>query len=605
MRRSQNGQRATQSRSASGGSSASSVSSAMRRFADSRSSRGSGDRARQEQRPLGVAPGEHGRLAGLLEPFARTGERLEQPVAPVAAEAVDRDERLLDEAAEDVGDVLRFEAVARADLLDRVELEAAREDGEAAQQHPLVRLEQVVAPLRASPRGSAAASAPRGCRRAGGGSGRRAAPRSRPRRAPPSGRRRARARAAGRRGGSRSGRRRPRSPRRGRTPGRRPRRARRRAAPPRTRAAPPGSARSGSGIPSEGTRKTTSPGMRSGSRLVATIVSPDAARSSASASAALAPRTCSQLSRTRSSERARGTRDRVERGSARAAPGRRAPRRRRRGRARLADRRELDERRAVLVRALDRRASSRASRVLPAPPPVSVSSRVRRGAPQLGELALAADERGRLDRKPAAGSRRRRAPRAPRRARRRSSPSSSRRLRPVLVPVLGQELAAVQRQGGAVCGRRADAACVGDGALELLDVDVRVSQSSSSRSSSASAPRVRRATCTAWCRLFEAASGPLSRQKRPSPARGAAGGPARARAASRARGPSAAAMRPGRSPRRPRVRRSRPAARSSPLPPWLKHDGRSCVPPLSLRAGKGLAKTSFLRCGEYDPKEAS
>ena len=55
---------------------------------------------------------------------------------------------------------------------------------------------------------------------------------------------------------------------------------------------------------SEGTRKTTSPGIRSGSRLVARIVSRGAARSNASVSAAVAARRCSQLSSTSSSSRA-------------------------------------------------------------------------------------------------------------------------------------------------------------------------------------------------------------------------------------------------------------------------------------------------------------
>ena len=65
-----------------------------------------------------------------------------------------------------------------------------------------------------------------------------------------------------------------------------------------------GSARSGLGMSSDGTRKTTSPATRSGSRLVATIVSSGANRSSRSESAAVAARTCSQLSSTRSSVRA-------------------------------------------------------------------------------------------------------------------------------------------------------------------------------------------------------------------------------------------------------------------------------------------------------------
>ncbi len=54
---------------------------------------------------------------------------------------------------------------------------------------------------------------------------------------------------------------------------------------------------------SDGTRNTTSPGTRSGSRLVARIVSCGAERSSVSASPAVAGSRCSQLSSTSSSER--------------------------------------------------------------------------------------------------------------------------------------------------------------------------------------------------------------------------------------------------------------------------------------------------------------
>ncbi len=102
----------------------------------------------ERERPGRVPPGERRRLAGLVEPFARVeANRLEQAVAPLAPAFVRGDERLLDEPREHVGAAGHVEPVAGADRLDGGELEAAGEDGEPAEEHPLVGLEQVVAPL--------------------------------------------------------------------------------------------------------------------------------------------------------------------------------------------------------------------------------------------------------------------------------------------------------------------------------------------------------------------------------------------------------------------------------------------------------------------------
>src|SRR4029077_3362184 len=60
---------------------------------------------------------------------------------------LDRHERLLDETRERVCDRQRLEPVARADLFTRLQLEAAGEDREPAEQQLLVGLEEVVAPL--------------------------------------------------------------------------------------------------------------------------------------------------------------------------------------------------------------------------------------------------------------------------------------------------------------------------------------------------------------------------------------------------------------------------------------------------------------------------
>ena len=140
---------------------------------------------------------------------------------------------------------------------------------------------------------------------------------------------------------------------------------------------------SGSGMSSDGTRNTTSPGTRSGSRLVARIVSWARERSSVSASPAVAASRCSQLS---SDEQQRARREELDHRVDELLPGQRShvergrdgvrdePRRRRARRARRAPRRPGTTASAA-------RASSSASRVLPTPPvPARVSRRVPRSS---------------------------------------------------------------------------------------------------------------------------------------------------------------------------------------------------------------------------------
>ncbi len=307
IRRSQNGSRATQRRSASSGSCSSSVSSAARRFAavavEPRRVLAAARRARAPSRRGARQPRC---LAGFREPLARVQPHgLEQAVAAVTAGVVDGDERLLDEAARGRPRSPRLrELVVRADRLDRVELEAAGEDGEPAEQRPARQARAGRGSTGASPRASAGVSARRGC------------PAQEPETiVEPLGDRRGLERSEPA-GGELERERQAVEPEADASDvlrvlvveheaGRSRRRpARRRAGPPRSGEARRERARcSGSGMSSDGTRNTTSPGTRSGSRLVARIVSCGAERSSASASASVAASTCSQLSSTSSSVR--------------------------------------------------------------------------------------------------------------------------------------------------------------------------------------------------------------------------------------------------------------------------------------------------------------
>ena len=164
------------------------------------------------------------------------------------------------------------------------------------------------------------------------------------------------------------------------------------------------------------------------------------------------------------------------------------------------------------------RASSSARRVLPAPPvPASVSSRPRpSSAVSSRELAVAADERAR--RRPGGRSASRprpRAARAPRESRRERLELVAPRLGEVVVAVLGQELAAVERERRAIGGARCPARRAAAAASSKPSTSTSAASTSSpSRASIASAPSARRATCTAWLRLFAAAAGSSSRPER-------------------------------------------------------------------------------------------
>ena len=407
-------------------------------------------RARPARAPSGRAARRSPRLAGLVEALARVhADGLQQPVRRAVLvgdhEATSRP----------AGRARRRRRGRAADGLDRLELEAAREDGEPAEQRLLVRLEQVVAPLQRGGEGVLA----RGRRAA------RAAQHAEAVVEPLRDRRRAERAQARRRELERE-----RQAVEAEADARDVRRvalvereARRRGARaldeqlarPRSAAARRGaSSCSGSGISSDGTRNTTSPGTRSGSRLVATIVSCGAERSSVSASSAARGQQVLAVV-DHQQQRARGERldDGVEQLLAGQRPHverrrdgvRDQPRRRRSRRARRAP---------PVARGSAARASSSASRVLPVPPvPVSVSRRVPRS-----RTSSAASWRARPTNELAS---------AGRAGRRTGSASSSghqlRQLgatagRPVVVAVLRQQLAARRaraRRGGRRPSRRA------------------------------------------------------------------------------------------------------------------------------------------------------
>ena len=267
--------RSTQNRSASSGSTSISVSSAARRFAASRSSAGRSASASASASAQCAWRSASGRASPAVQELLLGIEPhgLEQPVAALGAALLCTDERLLDQAAEDVGDLGQAELVAGAHGLGGPELEAAREHGEPAEEDALVGLEQIVAPAQRRREGLLP-----GRRRTG-----------------------ARAQEAEAVVEPLGDRRRPEAPD---APGRQLDRERQPVeaeADPRDvgrvllregeagrdrggaldeqadrlevrRARHTGGSCSGSGIVSDGTRKTTSPGSRSGSRLVASMV---------------------------------------------------------------------------------------------------------------------------------------------------------------------------------------------------------------------------------------------------------------------------------------------------------------------------------------------
>ena len=216
--------------------------------------------------------------------------------------------------------------------------------------------------------------------------------------------------------------------------------------------------------------------MRSGSRLVASMVSPGAERSSASASAALAPSRCSQLSRTSSSA---ARREEVDERVDDVLSGQR-PHVERRGdgvrhEPRIGQRGELDERRAVRVGRLGGAGElEREPRLAGAAGPGErQQAGVAEQRAQLGELAPAADERARVGREPARPVRGPEGGELLGELRGQLGELVAPARRPVVVAVLRQQLAAVDRERGAVGGRRSRAARVRRGELEPVDVDVR------------------------------------------------------------------------------------------------------------------------------------
>jgi hypothetical protein len=81
----------------------------------------------------------------LLEP--ELANRLEHSIARVALGAVSYDEGLVHEQRQLVENLVRFEWLARTHRLRGVEVEAARENRQAGEQHALWLREQVVTPL--------------------------------------------------------------------------------------------------------------------------------------------------------------------------------------------------------------------------------------------------------------------------------------------------------------------------------------------------------------------------------------------------------------------------------------------------------------------------
>ncbi len=72
-------------------------------------------------------------------------QRLEEVVSTRCV--VELHEALVDEPTDEIEDGVALQIGAGGKLLDRVEVEGADEAGEAAEQQPFVRREQVVAPL--------------------------------------------------------------------------------------------------------------------------------------------------------------------------------------------------------------------------------------------------------------------------------------------------------------------------------------------------------------------------------------------------------------------------------------------------------------------------
>ncbi len=98
----------------------------------------------QGQAPVEVAYGHRVVLGGGVQALGRVlADGVEQAKAP----AGDADERLVDQPREQVDDLATRDGAAGAHLLGGLQREAAREDGQAAEEHALLAGEQVVAPL--------------------------------------------------------------------------------------------------------------------------------------------------------------------------------------------------------------------------------------------------------------------------------------------------------------------------------------------------------------------------------------------------------------------------------------------------------------------------
>jgi len=98
----------------------------------------------QGQAPVEVAHGHGVVLGGVVQALGCVlADGVEQAKAP----AGDADERLVDQAREEVDDLAARDGSARTHVLRRLEREAAGEDRQAPEEHALLAGEQVVAPL--------------------------------------------------------------------------------------------------------------------------------------------------------------------------------------------------------------------------------------------------------------------------------------------------------------------------------------------------------------------------------------------------------------------------------------------------------------------------
>src|SRR6185312_13986607 len=101
----------------------------------------------ERQTPLTVPIADRVRFPRLDQPLpAVLAQRLQQPVAGAAAGAIDLDERLLDERAEQVQGRNLVDPPA-ADLLGGGERETTREHGKSSKEQALRFGQQVVAPV--------------------------------------------------------------------------------------------------------------------------------------------------------------------------------------------------------------------------------------------------------------------------------------------------------------------------------------------------------------------------------------------------------------------------------------------------------------------------